>query len=91
MGGPLVGTYYVTPPQFGSIKQFTRAGVLPTIQLQPSTSELLIYKIDMWNWEGAVNPPESLISGVTFSGVATMANDQKLGYGPSGFYLGPLV
>ncbi len=67
LGGPLVGTFYNGA--------FTPAGSQTTV---PSTyAVLLIYKINIWSWAGSSGNPPS--GGITFSGMATMTNDQEGG------------
>jgi hypothetical protein len=81
MGGPLIGTYY--NGQFNS-------AVVQTTSVASTYSVLLIYRVYYWNWVGGNNPPQGNISGVTFSGIATITNDQE-GTGSPAYFSGSTV
>jgi len=67
LGGPLVGTYYNG--------LFTPAGSQTTVA--STYAVLLIYRVNIWSWAAdSTNPPPA---GVTYSGMATMTNDQEGG------------
>jgi hypothetical protein len=80
LGGPMIGTF-----QSGV---FTPAGSATTI---PSAGTVvLVYKIIYWSWIGA-GPPSwlsALPSGVTFSGMATMTNDNEGSVGSNAYFSG---
>jgi hypothetical protein len=77
LGGPLVGTYYSGV--------FTPAGTQTTVA--STYTVVLIYKINIWSWAADTN---ALPSGVTYSGMATMTNDQE-GGGSTAYFSGTSV
>lgn len=84
MGGPMIGTYY--NGQFNS-------AVAQTTTVDATFSVILIYRIYYWNWAGGNNPPNGNIAGVTFSGIATITNDQEGGggSGTQGYFAGSTI
>jgi len=79
VGGPLVGTYYNGA--------FTLAGSQTNVA--SLTSVLLVYRINIWSWVGNTQISQ-VPSGVTFSGMATMTNDQE-GGGTTAYFSGTSV